>query len=169
VEVLENLVSPDTRGDPMSPLRWTCKSTRQLAAALQGQGHRVSEHVVGDLLHAAGYSLQANAKRLEGTQHPDRDAQFRYLNEQVKAFPGNGQPVVSVDAKKKELVGRFKNGGQEWQPVGQPDIVHVHDFADPTMGKAIPYGIYDVGRNTGWVCVGQDLDTATFAVASLLR
>ena len=153
----------------MSPLLWTCKSTRQLAAALQEQGHRVSEHVVRDLLHAAGYSLQANAKTLEGKQRPDRDAQFRYLNDQVKTFLQDGQPVVSVDAKKKELVGSFKNAGQEWQPKGEPERVNVHDFADPALGKAIPYGIYDVGRNTGWVSVGCDHDTAAFAVASLSR
>ena len=166
---LEKLVSPDSRGDPMSPLRWTCKSARQLASTLQEQGHRVSEHVVRDLLHAAGYSLQANAKTLEGKQHPDRDAQFRYLNEQVRTFLQEEQPVVSVDAKKKELVGVFKNAGSEWQPRGQPERVNVHDFPDPTLGKAIPYGIYDVGRNTGWVSVGRDHDTAAFAVASLLR
>jgi hypothetical protein len=166
---LEALVDPDTRGDPMSPLRWTCKSTRQLAAALAGAGHQVSHTVVAELLDQAGYSLQAPAKTLEGHQHPDRDAQFRYLNEQVKTSLGAGQPVVSVDAKKKELVGTFKNGGREWQPKGQPERVNVHDFPDPRLGKAIPYGIYDVGRNTGWVTVGQDHDTASFAVTSLGR
>jgi Rhodopirellula transposase DDE domain len=166
---LEALVDPDTRGDPMSPLRWTCKSTRQLAEALAGAGHRVSHTVVAELLAQAGYSLQAPTKTLEGRQHPDRDAQFRYLNEQVKAFLGAGQPVVSVDAKKKELVGAFQNGGREWQPTGQPERVNVHDFPDPRLGKAIPYGIYDIGRNTGWVTVGQDHDTASFAVASLRR
>jgi hypothetical protein len=166
---LEALVDPDTRGDPMSPLRWTCKSTRQLAEALAGAGHRVSHTVVAELLDRAGYSLQAPAKTVEGHQHPDRDAQFRYLNEQVKTFLGAGQPVVSVDAKKKELVGAFRNGGREWQPTGQPEQVNVHDFPDPRVGKAIPYGIYDVGRNTGWVTVGQDHDTASFAVTSLRR
>jgi DNA-binding phage protein len=166
---LEALVSPDTRGDPMSPLRWTCKSTRQLAAALQQQGHQVSEHSVRELLHEARYSLQANAKTREGKQHPDRDAQFQYLNEQVKRCLEQGLPVVSVDAKKKELVGAFKNGGREWQPMGEPAEVNVHDFADPALGKAIPYGIYDVGCNAGWVMVGQDHDTASFAVASLQR
>ena len=166
---LEALVDPDTRGDPMSPLRWTCKSTRQLAEALTRGGHQVSYRSVAALLDQAGYSLQAPAKRLEGAQHPDRDAQFRYLNEQVKAFLAAGQPVVSVDAKKKELVGAFKNGGQEWQPKGQPEVVQVHDFPDPRRGKAIPYGIYDVGCNAGWVTVGQDHDTAGFAVASLRR
>ena len=160
---------PDARGDPMSPLRWTCKSTRQLAEALRQSGHRVGRQTVSTLLHQAGYSLQAPAKQLEGTQHPDRDAQFRYLNEQVKAFLAGGQPVVSVDAKKKELVGAFQNGGREWQPQGEPERVNVHDFPDPHLGKAIPYGIYDVGRNTGWVTVGQDHDTASFAVASLRR
>jgi hypothetical protein len=166
---LEALVNPDTRGDPMSPLRWTCKSTRQLAAALNQCGHHVSEHLVRDLLHEAGYSLQANAKTLEGSRHPDRDAQFRYLNDQIKARLAQGLPVVSVDTKKKELVGVFKNGRQEWQPKGTPEQVHVHDFPDPAVGKAIPYGIYDVGRNAGWVTVGQDHDSASFAVASLQR
>src|SRR5919109_593815 len=166
---LEALVDPDTRGDPMAPLRWTCKSTRQLAAALAQRGHRVGYRTVAALLDQAGYSLQAPAKRLEGAQHPDRDAQFRYLNEQVKAFLAAGQPVVSVDAKKKELVGRFKNGGREWQPRGQPEAVNVYDFPDRHLGKAIPYGIYDIGRNAGWVSVGRDHDTASFAVASLRR
>jgi len=166
---LEALVEPDTRGDPQSPLRWTCKSTRQLAAALTQQGHAVSEWTVRRLLHEADYSLQAPVKTLEGTSHPDRDAQFRYLNDQLKAFLAQGLPVVSVDAKKKELVGAFKNGGREWQPAGQPERVNVHDFPDPALGKAIPYGIYDVGRNAGWVAVGQDHDTAGFAVASLRR
>lgn len=166
---LENLVDPDTRGDPMSPLRWTCKSTRQLAAALTQRGHRVSHWLVAELLHEAGYSLQANVKTMEGTNHPDRDEQFRYLNDQIKEFLAQGLPVVSVDAKKKELVGLFKNIGQEWQPAKQPVKVNVHDFPDPELGKAIPYGIYDIGRNTGWVSVGQDHDTASFAVASLHR
>lgn len=166
---LEALVDPDTRGDPMSPLRWTCKSTRQLATALNQAGHRVGARTVAALLHAARYSLQANAKVLEGTQHPDRNAQFQYLNEQVKQFLAAGQPVVSMDAKKKELVGEFKNGSREWQPEGWPERVHVHDFPDPHLGKAIPYGIYDVGRNVGWVTVGQDHDTASFAVATLRR
>ena len=166
---LEALVEPDTRGDPMSPLRWTCKSTRQLAAALAQQGHAVSEWTVRRLLHEADYSLQAPAKTLEGASHPDRDAQFRYLNDQIKAFLAQGLPVISVDTKKKELVGAFKNGGREWQPAGQPERVNVHDFPDPALGKAIPYGIYDVGRNAGWVTVGQDHDTAGFAVASLRR
>ena len=166
---LEALADPDTRGDPMSPLRWTCKSTRQLAAALTQGGHPVSHRVVAELLRELGYSLQAPAKMHEGSRHPDRDAQFRYLNEQIKVFLTHGWPVVSVDTKKKELVGRFKNGGQEWQPQGDPEPVNVHDFPDPALGKAIPYGIYDIGRNAGWVTVGQDHDTASFAVASLRR
>ena len=166
---LEALVEPATRGDPLSPLRWTCKSTRQLADALAQRGHRVSRRVVAELLRAADYSLQAPAKTREGRQHSDRDAQFRYLSEQTTAFLDQGLPVVSVDTKKKELVGTFKNGGREWQPKGQPERVNVHDFPDPEVGKAIPYGIYDVGRNTGWVTVGRDHDTASFAVASLSR
>jgi hypothetical protein len=169
IPALEALVDPGTRGDPMSPLRWTCKSTRQLAQALTDQGHPVSQNVVANLLHDLGFSLQAPAKRLEGTQHPDRDGQFSYLNQQVKAFLAQGSPVVSVDAKKKELVGPFKNGGREWQPKGEPESVRVHDFLDRELGKAIPYGIYDVGQNTGWVTVGTDHDTASFAVATLRR
>jgi hypothetical protein len=153
----------------MSPLRWTCKSTRQLANTLTRRGYPVSHRVVAELLHEANYSLQANVKTLEGTHHPDRDAQFRHLNEQVKEFLSAALPVISVDTKKKELVGPYKNGGQEWQPKGEPVEVNVHDFPDPKVGKAIPYGIYDVGRNTGWVNVGQDHDTASFAVASLRR
>jgi transposase len=166
---LEALIDPQTRGDPMSPLRWTCKSTRQLAVALQEQGHTVSPRLVARLLHELEYSLQAPRKTREGGTHPDRDAQFRYLNAQVSTALAEGSPVVSVDAKKKELVGPFKNGGQEWQPHGQPEEVNVHDFVDKQVGKAIPYGIYDVGRNAGWVNVGQDHDTAHFAVESLRR
>jgi hypothetical protein len=153
----------------MSPLRWTCKSTRQLAAALQQRGHRISHQLVAELLRATGYSLQGNAKTLEGSQHPDRDAQFNYLSEQSKTFLAQGLPVVSMDAKKKELVGQFKNQGLEWQPQKQPVTVNVHDFRDPQRGFAIPYGIYDIGQNAGWVSVGQDHDTASFAVASLHR
>lgn len=169
VPALKELIDPDTRGDPMSPLRWTCKSTRQLAGALGEEGHPVSHEVVAGLLHELDYSLQAPVKRLEGTQHPDRDDQFKYLNEQVKTFLAQDLPVVSVDAKKKELVGLFKNGGREWQPKGDPESVQVHDFMDRELGKAIPYGIYDVGQNTGWVTVGNDHDTAAFAVATLRR
>lgn len=166
---LEALVEPTTRGDPMSPLRWTCKSTRQLAEALKKCGHPVSHQLVAKLLHATGYSLQAPVKMLDGAHHPDRDAQFRYLNDQITICLNRQLPVVSVDTKKKELVGAFKNGGREWQPKGEPEAVNVHDFPDPDVGKAIPYGIYDIGRNAGWVTVGQDHDTASFAVASLRR
>jgi len=166
---LDALVDPDSRGDPMSPLRWTCKSTGQLALALTKGGHKVSADTVGALLREAGYSLQSNVKTHEGGQHSDRDAQFRYLNEQARTFRDAGLPVVSVDAKKKELVGDFKNGGREWEPKGRPVAVRLHDFMVAELGKAIPYGIYDVERNVGWVSVGQDHDTATFAVESLRR
>jgi Rhodopirellula transposase DDE domain len=166
---LDALIEPDTRGDPESPLRWTCKSTRQLAAALTAQGHPVSHSTVADLLRAAEYSLQAPSKTLEGSGHPDRDAQFRYIAEQTTTFQAAGRPVISVDTKKKELVGAFKNGGREWQPKGEPELVNVHDFPDPAVGKAIPYGVYDVTHNTGWVTVGQDHDTAGFAVATIGR
>lgn len=169
IQALEQLVDPDTRGDPMSALRWTCKSTRQLAAILKQQGHPVSHRVVAQLLRVSGYSLQSNVKTLEGTHHPDRDAQFHYLNERSKTFLQQGLPVISVDTKKKELVGSFKNSGREWQPQQEPIEVNVHDFPDPKQGKAIPYGIYDVGNDSGWVSVGQDHDTASFAVASLQR
>ena len=153
----------------MSPLRWTCKSTGQLALALTRGGHPVSADTVGTLLRESGYSLQANLKTSEGAQHPDRDAQFHYLNEQVRKFRDAGLPVVSVDAKKKELIGDFKNVGREYQPKGRPVPVRVHDFIVPELGKAIPYGIYDLERDVGWVNVGQDHDTATFAVESLRR
>ena len=169
VAALETLVEPTTRGDPESPLRWTCKSTRKLAEALSQQGHRVSERLVRTLLHEAEYSLQATAKKREGRDHPERDAQFRYLNDQIAAFLAQREPVVSVDTKKKELIGPYKQTGREWQPQGEPEAVLDHDFPDPQRGKAIPYGVDDVGRNTGWVTVGQDHDTASFAVASLLR
>ncbi len=166
---LEALVEPVTRGDPMSPLRWTCKSTRQLAAELARQGHRVSHQTVADLLHALDYSLQGNRKTKEGTAHPDRDTQFAYINAQVRDFQARGQPVISVDTKKKELVGDFKNGGREWRPAGQPEAVRVHDFIDRDLGKAIPYGVYDLAANQGWVSVGIDHDTPAFAVASVRR
>ena len=166
---LDALVAPTTRGDPMSPLRWTCKSTRQLAAALRAQGHRVSHQTVASLLEHLEYSLQAPRKLLEGKGHPDRDAQFAYLNTQVTQALAAEQPVISVDCKKKELVGTYKNGGREYQPQGQPEVVKVYDFVDKKVGKAIPYGIYDVGRNAGWVNVGQDHDTAQFAAESLRR
>jgi Rhodopirellula transposase DDE domain len=166
---LELLVDPATRGDPMSPLRWTCKSTTRLAEELTRQGHPVSPSTVGRLLRAAGYSLQSNRKTKEGGGHPDRDAQFEHINATVKAFQRRGQPVISVDTKKKELVGEFKNGGREWQPSGQPEEVLVHDFMDKELGKAIPYGVYDVTGNQGWVSVGIDHDTARFATEAIHR
>ena len=166
---LERLVDPVTRGDPMGPLLWTCSSAARLAEELQAAGHPVSERTVNRLLHELGYSLQANRKTLEGTQHVDRDAQFKHINRRVRAFQALRQPVVSVDTKKKELVGEYRNGGREWRPKGQPERVKVHDFVDKTLGKAIPYGIYDVTRDTGWVSVGEDHDTAVFAVETLRR
>jgi hypothetical protein len=169
LEMLDRLVEPVTRGDPESPLRWTCKSTRELAEALTAQGRPVSDDTVGRLLKQQGYRLQRTVKALEGAQHPDRDAQFRHLNGQARAQLAAGQPVVSVDAKKKELVGRFADGGAEWQPTGEPEQVNVHDFPDPALGKAIPYGADDVGANRGWVGVGTDHDTAAFAVQTLRR
>ncbi len=169
VPALLALVEPGERGDPVSPLRWTVKSTRKLAAELTAQGHRVGADTVGDLLRAEGFSLQGNARTLEGRQHPDRDAQFRYISEQATAFQDAGQPVVSVDTKKKELVGEFRNPGRDWHPAGRPVPVKDHDFADPQLGKAIPYGIYDLAANAGWVNVGTDHDTAAFAVESIRR
>ncbi len=166
---LEQLVEPTTRGDPESPLRWTCKSVRQLAAALRRQGHHVSHQLVSELLQALGYSLQANRKTIEGTSHPDRNAQFEYINRQVRAGVRTGNPVISVDTKKKELVGNFKNGGRERRPAGDPERVLVHDFVVPELGRAIPYGVYDIGQNVGWVNVGIDHDTASFAVESIRR
>ena len=167
---LERLVDPVTRGDPESPLRWTCKSTRQLAAALEEQGHVVGRQKVADLLAELGYSLQANRKTKEGSaDHPDRDQQFNYINEQATAFQNQKQPVISVDTKKKELVGEFKNAGQEWQPKGDPVQVQGHDFPDPQLGKANPYGVYDQNANVGWVSVGTDHDTSEFAVESIRR
>jgi hypothetical protein len=169
VSALEALVDPTTRGDPMSPLRWTCKSTRKLAKALTGQGHPVSHTRVAQLLAALDYSLQGTRKTLEGASHPDRDAQFRYINRCVKMFQRAGQPVISVDAKKKELVGPFANGGRDYQPTGQPERVRTHDFPDKALGKICPYGVYDPTHNQGWVSVGIDHDTAQFAVASIRR
>jgi len=169
LRALETLVDPVTRGDPMSPLRWTCKSAAKLAAGLQARGHAVSERTVNRLLHASGYSLQSNRKTIEGKGHPDRDAQFQYINRRVRVFQRQGQPVVSVDTKKKELVGQFRNGGREWQPKGRPEEVEVYDFAKKDLGKVIPYGIYDQTANTGWVSVGVDHDTAEFAVETLRR
>jgi len=163
VAALDQLISPDTRGDPESPLRWTCKSIRQLVAALAEMGYSVSTMTVRRLLQEMGYSLQGNAKVKEGNQHPDRNLQFEYINEQVKAHQAHGAPVLSVDTKKKELVGEYKNGGREWQPEGEPVKVNVHDFADPEVGKAIPYGLYDLAH------VGTDHDTSSFAVETIRR
>lgn len=164
---LEDLVSPETRGDPESPLRWTSKSTSKLTEELRSRGHRVGHTVVGELLHELGYSLQATRKVREGTEHQDRDAQFRHIQSMVEAHQSRGQPVISVDTKKKEMVGDFKNAGTEWQPKGHPEEVRVHDFVLPELGKVSPYGVYDVARNEAWVSVGIDHDTATFAVASI--
>lgn len=166
---LEVLVEPTTSGDPDSPLRWTSKSVRHLSAELQAMGHDVSHRLVANLLHECGYSLQANRKMREGPQHPDRDAQFRYISDQVRRFQKKHQPAVSVDTKKKELVGDFKNPGREWRPKDRPEPVRVHDFLIPGRGKAIPYGVYDLSRNEGWVSVGIDHDTASFAVKAISR
>jgi transposase len=166
---LEEAVEPTTRGDPESSLRWTCKSTRVLARELRRMGHRVGESAVRALLHDMGYSLQANRKTREGRQHPDRNAQFDYIDRSVSRQVRGGGPAISVDTKKKELVGDFKNGGRAWRPRGEPHEVRVHDFLDPALGKAIPYGLYDLGRNRGWVAVGIDHDTAQFAVATIRR
>ena len=169
VQALEQLVDPVTRGEPDSPLRWTCKSTRTLARELTGQGHPASDSTVRRLLHAAEYSLQGNRKTREGSKHPDRNAQFEHINAVVGAFQQRGQPVISVDTKKKELVGDFKNGGREWLPQGEPEEVRVHDFVDKKLGKAIPYGVYDITGNQGWVSVGIDHDTARFATEAIRR
>ena len=166
---LEGQLDPVTRGDPTGPLRWTCSSAARLAERLRGEGHRVSERTVNRLLHEMGYSLQGNRKTLEGRQHPDRDAQFRHISRRVEAFQRQGQPVVSVDTKKKELIGPYRNGGREWRPKGEPEAVKVHDFVDPELGKAIPYGVYDMTANAGWVSVGVDHDTAEFAVETVRR
>jgi transposase len=166
---LEWLVDPATRGDPMSPLRWTCKSTQELAQALTDQGHELSPRTVGRLLNAAGFSLQSNRKTKEGSDHPDRNAQFEHINRTVLHFQQRAQPVISVDTKKKELVGEFKNGGREWQRKGEPTTVNTHDFMDDELGKAIPYGVYDLSRNEGWVSVGIDHDTAQFAAQAIHR
>jgi hypothetical protein len=169
IDDLRGLVEPQTRGDPQSPLKWTCKSLRKLSAALRDMGHRVGRTVVGELLHALGYSLQANRKMREGSNHPDRDAQFCYINECVTAALAAGEPAISVDTKKKELVGDFKNGGREWRPKGAPEDVRVHDFVIPELGRAVPYGVYDIADNAGWVSVGIDHDTAAFAVNAIRR
>lgn len=169
LNALEALVDPVTRGDPMGPLCWTCKSAARLAAELQNQGYRVSERSVNRLLHRLGYSLQSNRKTVEGAQHPDRDAQFQQINRRVKAFHNQRQPVVSVDTKKKELIGPFHQEGREWNPTGQPEPVQVHDFPDKALGKVIPYGVYDLATHSGWVSVGVDHDTAEFAVETIRR
>jgi transposase len=171
LEDLDRLVDPVTRGDPESPLRWTCKSVRRLATELQQQGHSISYQTVADLLHALGYSLQANQKMLEGSQHADRNEQFEYINRKARRYLKQGEPVISVDTKKKELVGDFKNAGREWELQSQPEQVRVHDFEirEPGQGKVAPYGVYDLGRNVGWVSVGVDHDTAAFAVESIRR
>jgi hypothetical protein len=166
---LKELVEPATRGDPMAPLLWTAKSLRTLAAGLGALGHRVCHNVVGDLLRDLGYSLQANCKTREGTNHPDRDAQFGYINDRVKQALAAGEPAISVDTKKKELVGDFKNGGREYRPKGRPEPVRVHDFVIPELGRAAPYGVYDIAGNAGWVSVGIDHDTASFAVNTIRR
>ena len=169
VRALERLVDPATRGDPSGPLRWTSLSAAKLAAALRAAGHAVSERTVNRLLHDLGYSLQSTRKTLEGRQHPDRDAQFNHINRRAKAFMRGGDPVVSVDTKKKELLGDFRNAGREWRPAGDPEKVRVHDFKDAGLGKAIPYGVYDLATDAGWVSVGVDHDTAAFAVETLRR
>jgi hypothetical protein len=166
---LEKLIEPTTRGDPESPLRWTCKSLRALADELTMNGHSISYPKVGDLLRELGYSLQANRKMLEGTDHPDRNAQFEFINDQTKQRLASGNPVISVDTKKKELVGAYKNNGIAWHPEGKPELVKVHDFIDKELGRANPYGVYDVASNTGWVSVGTDHDTASFAVETIRR
>jgi hypothetical protein len=164
---LRSLVEPDARGDPQSPLLWTCKSLRKLSASLRAMGHTIGRTLVGELLHRLDYRLQANRKTREGTNHPDRDAQFRYINDRVKDALAAGEPAISVDTKKKELVGDFKNGGREWRPQGSPEQVRVHDFVIPELGRAVPYGVYDIAGNAGWVSVGVDHDTAAFAVNAI--
>jgi hypothetical protein len=168
-ESLERMVDPVTRGDPESPLRWTCKSLTQLATALNAEGYAISHVSVGKLLKELGYRLQGNRKSLEGSAHPDRNAQFEYIHSKVETALGQGQPVISVDTKKKELVGQFKNGGKEWQPQGKAEGVNVYDFVDAKLGRANPYGVYDIGANSAWVSVGTDHDTASFAVATIRR
>lgn len=169
LSALESLVEPVTRGDPESPLRWTCKSLRQLESELVTQGYSVSHTSIGSLLKKLGYSLQGNRKTLEGTNHPDRNAQFEYINARTEEAVRTRQPVISVDTKKKELVGQFKNGGKEWRPQGDPEHVNVYDFVDKELGRANPYGVYDLANNAGWVSVGTDHDTASFAVSTIRR
>jgi hypothetical protein len=167
IDDLRALVEPETRGDPQSPLLWTCKSLRKLSQGLRDMGHKIGRTVVGELLYRLDYRLQANRKTREGASHPDRDAQFRYINDQVKAALAAGEPAISVDTKKKELVGDFKNGGREWRPKGSPEEVRVHDFVIPELGRAVPYGVYDIADNAGWVSVGIDHDTASFATNAI--
>jgi hypothetical protein len=167
VVALEKLIDPSTRGDPESPLRWTCKSIRILESELNQMGHEISYPSVAAILHELEYSLQANRKTSEGKDHPDRNEQFEYINQQVKSFLKSGLPVISVDTKKKELIGNYKNNGKEWEPKGQHRKVMGHDFPDPELPKAVPYGVYDIGENVGWVNVGIDADTAEFAVESI--
>jgi len=169
VRDLDGLVEPTARGDPMSPLRWTCKSTPRLAQELTRLGHKVSQRSVCDLLAQLNYSLQSTRKTREGGQHPDRDAQFHHIASMAAQYQAAGDPVISVDTKKKELIGDFKNGGREWRPKGDPEQVRVHDFIDPELGKVAPYGVYDVAANQGWVSVGIDHDTAELAVESIRR
>jgi hypothetical protein len=166
---LDSILEPVTCGDPESPLRWTCKSTIKIAEELRAQGYQVSQRTVCDLLYDLGYSLQSNRKIREGSQHPDRNDQFLYISKTVKEFQAKGEPVISVDTKKKELIGEFKNSGQEWGKKGKPIEVNIHDFADPTLGKVIPYGIYDITANKGWINIGITHDTAEFAVESIRR
>jgi Rhodopirellula transposase DDE domain len=166
---LKSLVEPVTRGDPMQPLLWTTRSLRNLVNGLAKKGHKVCPTVVGDLLRGMRYSLQANSKTREGDQHIDRDAQFQYINTQAKAFLAANEPVISVDTKKKELVGNFKNNGREWRRQGTPELVNIHDFIDPKLKRAVPYGVYDITNNVGWVSVGTDHDTAAFAVNAIRR
>jgi hypothetical protein len=167
IDDLRALVEPETRGDPQSPLLWTCKSLRKLSQGLRDMGHKIGRTVVGELLYRLDYRLQANRKTREGASHPDRDTQFRYINDQVKAALAAGEPAISVDTKKKELVGDFKNGGREWRPKGSPEEVRVHDFVIPELGRAVPYGVYDIADNAGWVSVGIDHDTASFATNAI--
>ena len=167
VDDLRSLFDPVTRGDPQSPLLWTCKSLRKLSQSLRDMGHKVGRTLVGELLHQLDYSLQANRKTREGSDHPDRDAQFHYINDRVKEALAAGEPAISVDTKKKELVGDFKNGGREWRPQGTPEEVRVHDFIIPELGRAVPYGVYDIAGNAGWVSLGIDRDTAAFAVNAI--
>ncbi len=166
---LNNLIEPETRGDPENPLRWTCKSAEPIKTKLNEMGHQISERTVNRLLHEMGYSLQGKQKTLEGNQHPDRDQQFRYIERKSRKFLKENEPVISVDTKKKELVGQHKNMGKEWHPNGNPELVKMHDFPDPKLPKANPYGVFDINTNTGWVSVGTDHDTAEFAVETIRR